>query len=152
MEELYSKEDFSDDDGDFVGKLQSQYEEIGGWNAESNAANLLSNIYIKESLHHLKMEDLDGKQKVRVLLAQSLFGNPDIQIMDEPTNDLDYDTIMWLENFLANYDSTYLSLASLLKGTYPVTEESKKYRTRKNYFPLDLSALCNIQTNYNLFL
>jgi len=108
MEELYSKKDFSDDDGDFVGKLQSQYEEIGGWNAESDAAILLSNIDIKESLHHLKMKDLDGKQKVRVLLAQSLFGNPDILIMDEPTNDLDYDTIMWLEDFLANYENTVI--------------------------------------------
>ena len=108
MEDLYSKQDFSDKDGDLVGKLQSQYEEIGGWNAESDAANLLSNIDIQESLHNLKMEDLDGRQKVRVLLAQSLFGNPDILIMDEPTNDLDYDTIKWLEDFLANYENTVI--------------------------------------------
>ena len=108
MEDLYSKEDFSDEDGDLVGKLQSQYEEIGGWNAESDAATLLSNIDIQESLHNLKMEDLDGRQKVRVLLAQSLFGNPDILIMDEPTNDLDYDTIKWLEDFLANYENTVI--------------------------------------------
>ena len=108
MEELYSKEDFSDADGDLVGKLQSEYEEIGGWNAESDAANLLSHIDIQESLHNLKMEDLEGRQKVRVLLAQSLFGNPDVLIMDEPTNDLDYDTIMWLEGFLANYENTVI--------------------------------------------
>ena len=108
MEELYSKEDFSDNDGDLVGKLQTKYEEIGGWSAESDAANLLSNIDINENLHHLNMGDLDGKQKVRVLLAQSLFGNPDILIMDEPTNDLDYYTIMWLEDFLANYDNTVI--------------------------------------------
>jgi len=108
MEDLYSKEDFSDEDGDLVGKLQSQYEEIGGWNAESDAATLLSNIDIQESLHNLKMEDLEGRQKVRVLLAQSLFGNPDVLIMDEPTNDLDYDTIMWLEGFLANYENTVI--------------------------------------------
>ena len=108
MEELYSKENFSDDDGDLVGKLQTQYEEIGGWNAESDAANLLSNIDIKESLHQLNMGDLDAKQKVRVLLAQSLFGNPDILIMDEPTNDLDYYTIMWLEDFLASYENTVI--------------------------------------------
>jgi len=108
MEELYFKKNFSDKDGDLVGNLQSQYEEMGGWNAESDAATLLSNLEIKEYIHNLKMEDLDGKQKVRVLLAQSLFGNPDILIMDEPTNDLDYDTIMWLENFLAYYENTVI--------------------------------------------
>ena len=108
MEELYSKENFSDDDGDLVGKLQTKYEEIGGWSAESDAANLLSNIDINENLHHLNMRDLDGKQKVRVLLAQSLFGNPDILIMDEPTNDLDYYTIMWLEDFLSSYENTVI--------------------------------------------
>ena len=108
MEELYFKKNFSDKDGDLVGNLQSQYEEMGGWNAESDAATLLSNLEIKENIHNLKMEDLDGKQKVRVLLAQSLFGNPDILIMDEPTNDLDYDTIMWLENFLAYYENTVI--------------------------------------------
>ena len=100
MEELYSKENFSDDDGDLVGKLQAKYEEIGGWSAESDAANLLSNIDINENLHHLNMGDLDGKQKVRVLLAQSLFGNPDILIMDEPTNDLDYYTISTFDYFI----------------------------------------------------
>ncbi|MDC0103555.1 ATP-binding cassette domain-containing protein, partial [Flavobacteriaceae bacterium] len=105
---LYAKEDFSDADGDRVGELQIQFEEMNGWNADSEAAALLSNLEIPEDLHYSLMSDLDGKQKVRVLLAQALFGNPDVLIMDEPTNDLDYDTIMWLENFLANYDNTVI--------------------------------------------
>ena len=88
--------------------LQIQFEEMNGWNADSEAAALLSNLEIPEDLHYSLMSDLDGKQKVRVLLAQALFGNPDVLIMDEPTNDLDYDTIMWLENFLANYDNTVI--------------------------------------------
>ena len=81
---------------------------MGGWNADSEAASLLSNLEIPEQLHYTLMSDLDGKQKVRVLLAQALFGNPDVLIMDEPTNDLDYDTIMWLEDFLANYENTVI--------------------------------------------
>ena len=81
---------------------------MNGWNAESEAAALLSNLEIAEDLHYKLMSELDGKQKVRVLLAQALFGNPDVLIMDEPTNDLDYDTIMWLESFLANYDNTVI--------------------------------------------
>jgi ATPase subunit of ABC transporter with duplicated ATPase domains len=81
---------------------------MNGWNADSEAAALLSNLEIPEALHYSLMSELDGKQKVRVLLAQALFGNPDVLIMDEPTNDLDYDTIMWLENFLANYDNTVI--------------------------------------------
>lgn len=108
MDALYAKEDFSDADGDRVGELQLAYEEMNGWNAESEAAALLSNLEIAEALHFKMMNELDGKQKVRVLLAQALFGNPDVLIMDEPTNDLDYDTIMWLENFLANYDNTVI--------------------------------------------
>ena len=108
MDALYAKEDFSDADGDRVGELQIQFEEMNGWNADSEAAALLSNLEIPEDLHYSLMSDLDGKQKVRVLLAQALFGNPDVLIMDEPTNDLDYDTIMWLENFLANYDNTVI--------------------------------------------
>lgn len=108
MDALYAKEDFSDADGDRVGELQLAYEEMNGWNAESEAAALLSNLEISEDLHFKMMNELDGKQKVRVLLAQALFGNPDVLIMDEPTNDLDYDTIMWLENFLANYDNTVI--------------------------------------------
>ena len=108
IEELYSKSDFSDADGERVGELQIQFEEMDGWNAESDAAFILSNLEIPAQLHYTSMSDLDGKQKVRVLLAQALFGNPDVLIMDEPTNDLDYDTIMWLENFLAHYDNTVI--------------------------------------------
>ena len=108
MDTLYAKEDFSDADGERVGVLQVTYEEMDGWNADSEAAALLSNLEIPEKLHYTPMAELDGKQKVRVLLAQALFGNPDVLIMDEPTNDLDYDTIMWLEQFLANYDNTVI--------------------------------------------
>ena len=108
MDTIYAKEDFSDADGDRVGKLQIIFEEMNGWNADSEAAALLSNLDIPESLHYVSMKDLDGKQKVRVLLAQSLFGSPDVLIMDEPTNDLDYETIQWLEQFLANYDNTVI--------------------------------------------
>ena len=108
MEKIYLNDNFSDSDGERVGELQIIYEEMDGWNAESNAAALLSNLEISESLHFTKMGDLDGKQKVRVLLAQALFGNPDVLIMDEPTNDLDYGTINWLENFLSNYDNTVI--------------------------------------------
>ena len=108
MDLLYAKEDFSEQDGERVGLLQVKFEEMNGWNADSEAASLLSNLEIPEALHFTKMSELDGKQKVRVLLAQALFGNPDVLIMDEPTNDLDYDTIMWLEQFLANYENTVI--------------------------------------------
>ena len=103
IDALYA--DYSDENADKIGELQVQFEEMNGWNAESDAATMLSNLGIKEDLHFTLMKDLDGKQKVRVLLAQALFGNPDVLIMDEPTNDIDYDTISWLENFLANYDN-----------------------------------------------
>src|SRR5690554_1566550 len=102
IDKLY--EDYSDKNADRIGELQVAFEEMNGWNAESEAATLLSNLGIEAGLHSTLMGDLDGKQKVRVLLAQALFGNPDVLIMDEPTNDLDYETISWLENFLANYD------------------------------------------------
>jgi ATPase subunit of ABC transporter with duplicated ATPase domains len=108
MDEIYAKEDFSDADGERVGVLQVEFEEMNGWNADSEAAALLSNLGIKEDSHYTLMSDLDNKLKVRVLLAQALFGNPDVLIMDEPTNDLDYETINWLENFLANYDNTVI--------------------------------------------
>ena len=108
MDTLYNKDDFSDTDGERVGVLQVTYEEMDGWNAESEAAALLSNLGIQEKLHNSLMFELDGKQKVRVLLAQALFGNPDVLIMDEPTNDLDYETIAWLEQFLANYENTVI--------------------------------------------
>ncbi|TQD39318.1 ABC-F family ATP-binding cassette domain-containing protein [Haloflavibacter putidus] len=106
MDALYA--DYSDENADRIGELQVAFEEMNGWNAESDAAALLSNLGIKEEAHYMLMKDLDGKQKVRVLLAQVLFGNPDVLIMDEPTNDLDYETISWLENFLANYDNTVI--------------------------------------------
>ncbi|WP_029034623.1 ABC-F family ATP-binding cassette domain-containing protein [Salinimicrobium terrae] len=108
MDEIYAKEDFGDADGERVGVLQVEFEEMNGWNADSEAAALLSNLGIKEESHYTLMGDLDNKLKVRVLLAQALFGNPDVLIMDEPTNDLDYETISWLENFLANYDNTVI--------------------------------------------
>ena len=98
-------EDYTDENAEKIGELQITFEEMNGWNADSDAATLLSNLGIGENLHYTAMADLDGKQKVRVLLAQALFGNPDVLIMDEPTNDLDYETITWLENFLANYDN-----------------------------------------------
>ena len=108
MDEIYSKSDFSDKDSDRVGVLQLEYEEMDGWNAESSAAALLSNLDIKEELHYKTMAELDGIQKVKVLLAQALFGSPDVLIMDEPTNDLYFETITWLENFIANYDHTVI--------------------------------------------
>lgn len=108
MDALYAKPDFSDKDSERVGELQVQFEEMNGWNADSDAASMLSNLGITEDLHYTNMADVDGKLKVRVLLAQALFGNPDVLIMDEPTNDLDYETIAWLENFLANYDNTVI--------------------------------------------
>ena len=103
IDALYA--DYTDANAEKIGELQVRFEEMNGWNAESDAAAMLSNLGIKEDYHYTLMKDLDGKQKVRVLLAQALFGSPDLLIMDEPTNDLDYETISWLENFLANYDS-----------------------------------------------
>jgi len=101
---LYAKEDFTEEDGIKAGELEGMFAEMDGWNAESDAATLLSNLGIKEELHTNLLNELDGNQKVRVLLAQALFGNPDILLLDEPTNDLDLETIAWLENFLADYD------------------------------------------------
>lgn len=103
IDELYAN--YTDQNAERIGELQIKFEELNGWNADSDAAALLSNLGIDENLHYSLMADLDGKQKVRVLLAQALFGNPDVLIMDEPTNDLDYEAISWLENFLANYDN-----------------------------------------------
>ena len=106
MDALYA--DYTDENAEKIGELQVKFEEMNGWNADSDAASMLSNLGIIEDLHYTLMKDLDGKQKVRVLLAQALFGNPDVLIMDEPTNDLDFETISWLENFLANYDNTVI--------------------------------------------
>jgi ATPase subunit of ABC transporter with duplicated ATPase domains len=106
IDALYA--DYSDENADRIGELQVQFEEMNGWNADSDAAALLSNLGITEEFHYTLMGDLDSKLKVRVLLAQALFGNPDVLIMDEPTNDLDYETINWLENFLADYENTVI--------------------------------------------
>ena len=106
MDDLYA--DYSDEHAERIGELQIQFDEMNGWNAESDAAALLSNLGITEDMHYTMMSEMDGKLKVRVLLAQALFGNPDVLIMDEPTNDLDFETISWLENFLANYDNTVI--------------------------------------------
>jgi ATPase subunit of ABC transporter with duplicated ATPase domains len=106
MDELYL--DYNDSNADRIGELQVQFEEMNGWNADSDAASMLSNLGITEDNHYTMMADLEGKIKVRVLLAQALFGNPDVLIMDEPTNDLDFETIAWLENFLANYENTVI--------------------------------------------
>lgn len=105
---IYAKEDFTEEDGLKAGELEALFAEMDGWNAESDAATLLSNLGIKENLHFSLLKDLDGNQKVRVLLAQALFGNPDILLLDEPTNDLDMETISWLEDFLASYDKIVL--------------------------------------------
>lgn len=105
---IYAKEDFSEEDGIKAGELEAQFAEMDGWNAESDAATLLSNLGIKEEFHYKLVKELDGNQKVRVLLAQALFGHPDILLLDEPTNDLDLETINWLEDFLAGYDKIVL--------------------------------------------
>jgi ATPase subunit of ABC transporter with duplicated ATPase domains len=105
---IYAKEDFSEEDGIKAGELEGLFAEMDGWNAESDAATMLSNLGIKEEFHHKLVKELDGNQKVRVLLAQALFGHPDILLLDEPTNDLDLETINWLEDFLADYDKIVL--------------------------------------------
>ena len=105
---IYLKEDFSDEDGIRAAELEEQFAGMDGWNAESDAANLLSGLGISEDLHYSLMKDLSGKQKVRVLLAQALFGKPDNLLLDEPTNDLDMETVMWLEDYLANFEHTVL--------------------------------------------
>jgi len=106
MDALYA--DYTDENANKIGELQLKFDEMNGWNAESNAATMLSNLEIEAEHHYTLMSEMDGKLKVRVLLAQALFGNPDVLIMDEPTNDLDFETIGWLENFLANYENTVL--------------------------------------------
>ncbi|WP_373813049.1 ABC-F family ATP-binding cassette domain-containing protein [Porphyromonas loveana] len=105
---LYAKPDFNDEDGTRVAELEDKFAEMEGWNAESDAAMLLSGLGIKEDLHYMLMKDLSGKQKVRVLLARALYGKPDNLLLDEPTNDLDLETVSWLENYLSNFENTVL--------------------------------------------
>lgn len=108
LDEIYAKADFSDADGIRVGELQADFDEMGGWTAESDAAELLSNLGLVEEHHNKLMSDLNTNQKVRVLLAQAIYGNPDILILDEPTNDLDAETILWLEDFLMDFKNTVI--------------------------------------------
>ena len=107
-EELYAKEDFTDEDGLKVSELEEKFAELDGWNAESDAAALLSGLGIKEDKHYVLVGELNNKEKVRVMLAQALYGNPDNLLLDEPTNDLDMDTVTWLEEYLANFEHTVL--------------------------------------------
>lgn len=105
---IYLKEDFTDEDGIRASELEDRFAELNGWNAESDAAALLSGLGIREELHYLLMKELSGMEKVKILLARALFGNPDNLLLDEPTNDLDVETVIWLENYLANYENTVL--------------------------------------------
>ena len=107
-EELYAKEDFTDEDGLKVSELEEKFAELDGWNAESDAAMLLSGLGVREDKHYVLMGELSGKEKVRVMLAQALYGNPDNLLLDEPTNDLDMETVTWLEEYLANFEHTVL--------------------------------------------
>lgn len=107
-EAIYMKEDFTEEDGIKAAELEEKFAEMDGWNAESNAAQLLSGLGIKEALHYKMMGELENKEKVRILLARALYGNPDNLLLDEPTNDLDVDAVIWLENYLANYENTVL--------------------------------------------
>lgn len=107
-EVLYAKEDFTDEDGLKVSELEERFAELDGWNAESDAAMLLSGLGIKEDKHYTLMGELSGKEKVRVMLAQALYGNPDNLLLDEPTNDLDMETVTWLEEYLSNFEHTVL--------------------------------------------
>ena len=107
-EALYMKEDFSDEDGNRVADLEEKFAEMDGWNAESDAAMLLSNLGVKEAMHGKMMSELSNNEKVRVMLAKALFGHPDNLLLDEPTNDLDLDTVQWLEEYLSNVEQTVL--------------------------------------------
>lgn len=107
-EAIYAKEDFSDEDGILASELEAEFADMDGWSAEANASSLLQGLGIGTNLHEKKMSELSGKEKVKVLLAKALFGNPEILILDEPTNDLDIKSILWLENFLMDYEGTVI--------------------------------------------
>ena len=107
-DEIYAKEDFSDEDGIRASELEAEFAGMDGWNAESDAATLLNGLGIETDIHYKMMSELDGNEKVKVLLAQALFGNPDVLLLDEPTNHLDLDAIAWLEEFLINFDNTVI--------------------------------------------
>ena len=107
-DEIYAKEDFTDEDGIRAAELEEEYAELGGWEAESEASKLLQGLGIGVELHFRQMSELEGRQKVKVLLAQALFGNPDIILMDEPTNNLDLASVVWLEDFLLDYEGLVL--------------------------------------------
>jgi len=108
---IYAKPDFDNDDGLKVSSLEEEFNYLNGWEAESEAAKLLNGLDIKEPMHSLKMKELSGGEKVRVLLAQALFGNPDVLLMDEPTNNLDVETISWLEEFLYEFKNTVITVS-----------------------------------------
>ena len=122
MDLLYAKEDFSEEDGERVGLLQVKFEEMNGWNADSEAASLLSNLEIPEALHFTKMSELDGKQKVRVLLAQALFGNPDVLIMDEPTAGLDPNQVLEVRKTIKGLGKTILLSTHILQEVPEVAD------------------------------
>ncbi len=107
-DELYAKEDFTDEDGVRAAELEGEFAELGGWDAESDAETLLNGIGVPSEYHYMLMGELDAKLKIKVLLAQALFGNPDILLLDEPTNNLDYKSTRWLENFLLNFENTVI--------------------------------------------
>ena len=108
---IYAKEDFSEADGNKAAELEAEFGEMNGWNAESDAATLLTNVGIPVESHYKIMKDLTGKDKVKILLTQAIFGNPDILLLDEPTNDLDVETISWLENYLADFENTVVVIS-----------------------------------------
>ena len=128
-EELYAKTDFTDEDGLKVSELEEKFAELDGWNAESDAASLLSGLGIKEDKHYMLMGELSGKEKVRVMLAQALYGNPDNLLLDEPTNDLDMDTVTWLEEYLSNFEHTVLVV--IASGMNQVSWHFASSRTRR---------------------
>ena len=107
-EEIYAKEDFTDEDGIKASELEGEFANMDGWNAESDAATLLNGLGVDTEYHNKLMQDLNGGEKVKVLLAQALFGNPDVLLLDEPTNHLDLDAIAWLEEFLINFENTVI--------------------------------------------